>query len=181
MLGCLLVLQRICIVYFYFCVLLLHRIPLITLFLFCCMCAIWLIALLCFANGSIVALGNNILHLSCTIRLTPLPVSPLYSSFALFCLLLVSSFVMMLDLMLLKHRHYIYHIYMSYPPLALITSLLHFMYGSTCLHNGPPCFWGAPMHILDVVVFAHGLHGHGTFFPYAGHYPGGWEPHSPHI
>ena len=77
----------------------------------CCMCVIQLFTS-CFANYSLVAMGNNILNIFIGIRLQSL----LFLLCIHFCFLLsATSFVIMFDLFLLKCRDFIFtmNIYLS--------------------------------------------------------------------
>ena len=65
-------------------------------------------------NWSFVVLGNGILKMLNDIYLPSLPVSILYPIFTLLCLLLVSNFVIINDLILLKSSDFIVNLIYSY-------------------------------------------------------------------
>ena len=92
MLGCLLGLQTIYIDYLHFYFLLVNYIHLSALLLLCLTCKIWPFYLFCVLFQC--CLRKYYLNMSNGITLLSVPIPTLYSILALFCLLLVSNFVL---------------------------------------------------------------------------------------
>ena len=135
-----------------------------------------------FASCSSVALGNNILNMSIGIIVyCHCPYLSCIQSFV-FCMLLVSSFVFILDLILLRLRNVKYttcigHFVFWVLP-AITISLLYLMLGSALLHLWSALFCGTYAYTSEVNFLSHNYH---TFYHMLGIV---WEDgnfHSIHI
>ena len=123
-----------------------------------------IIVLLHVCSMTPLSLFYCILNISRYVKVPSLAVSSLYMIFTLFCLLLVSNFILMLDQMLLKLRDvYIYHTYLSVTFISWVLSAVNIIFcisclGSASLHLGSAWFSSLPTYILSLCSFPQMLH-----------------------
>ena len=113
---------------------------------------------LCLPNCSIDALGNNILNMFKGIKLPSLPTDTFYLiSTLFFCLLLVSSSVLMLDLRVLYFRDFIFIVsicFLSFEACQVSWSVWRILYMGLPICTWVCLFWGVPIFTPNVVFFS---------------------------